>query len=867
MRTFLAGLSDESRRLRYFSGAANVDWAAAAAVAVDAPSSYGLVATRGDGRVVAHACYASSGGERAELAFAVADELHGMGIATILLAHLAEAAEANGIEWLIAEVLPENHRMIDVFRESGFAVHTRSVPGAIEVEFPVALTLRARQRLEEREQLAAATAVAAFLAPASVAVIGASRRRDTVGNQVLRNLLASGFNGPVYAVNPRADSVESLPSYASVGDLPEPVELAVVAVPADAAVEAARGCAGLGVRALLVLSAGFAETGEEGAARQRELLRICRGAGMRLVGPNCLGVLNTAPGVGLNATFASSSPPRGRLGFLSQSGALGLAIIDRAADLGLGVSSFVSNGNKGDISGNDLLEYWATDPATDLIALYLESFGNPRKFARLARRVGEHKPILAVKSGRSSAGARATTSHTGALVSASDVTVDALFRQAGVIRADTLSEMLDVATLLSAQPVPRGRRVGIVTNGGALGILCSDASEAAGLEVVELPAALRGELESFLPAAASTVNPVDMIATAGADDYRQVVAAMSASGCVDAIIAIFIPALATEPDDVARAVSTAAADAGDGLTVLAVFASHRPAPSALARGGARVPVFAYPEEAARALGRAAAHGAWRAAPRGRVPDLEGVRLDEASAVIAHALRRGEGWLAPEEVQRLLACYRFETPRWRVAATPAEAGEAAAAMGGPVAVKAIASGLVHKTDAGAVELALDGPEAVRAGAERTRVAASAAGAEPDGYLVQGMAEPGVEMLVGVVHDPLFGPVVACGGGGTAAELIGDVAVRLAPVTDLDAREMIRSLRTFPLLEGYRGAPAVDVAALEDTVLRLAALVDRHPEVVEVDLNPVVMSRRGACIVDARVRIEPPPARRPWPAVGS
>jgi acetyl coenzyme A synthetase (ADP forming)-like protein len=868
MHSFLAGLSPESRRLRYFSGGVNLEWAADAAVTAARPASYGVVATRGgDGRIVAHASYVGARQGRAEVAFEVADEIHGMGIATTLLAHLAEAAVADGIDWFDAQVLPENHAMIEVFRESGFDVRTRSLAGVIEVQFPTELSPEGRRRFDERERVAAAAAVRSFLVPASVAVIGASRRSGTVGNQVLRNLVEHRFEGPVYAINPRADHVASLPAYDSIEDVPHPVELAVVAVAADAALEAARGCARKGVRALLVLSAGFAESGPAGAERQRDLVEICRAAGMRLIGPNCLGLLNTAEAVSLDATFAPEFPPRGSIGFLSQSGALGLAIMDRAGPLGLGLSSFVSNGNKADISGNDLLEYWEEDPATQVIVLYLESFGNPRKFARIARRVGERKPILAVKSGRSAAGSKATGSHTGRIVSASELTVDALFRQAGVIRTDTLSELFDVARLIAAQPIPCGRRVAIVTNGGGLGILCADACDAAGLEVVELPQAVRTELASFLPAAAATTNPVDMIATASSDDYRRTVAAIAAADCVDSVIAIFVPPLATRSDDVARAVAEAAATADPELTVLTVFASDEPARDALVHDALRLPAYAYPEEAARALGKAAAHGVWRASPPGGVPAFDGLRGDEAAALIASALEREPGWLEPDEVQRLLSCYGIATPRSALVATPAAAVAAASGIGGPVAVKAVAPTLLHKTDAGAVALGLLGDTAVAAGAESVRSAAAAAGAEPVGYLVQAMAPAGVEMIVGVVEDPLFGPVVACGSGGTTAELARDVAVRLTPVTDVDAREMVRSLRMYPLLDGYRGAPRADVGALEEVVLRLAALIERHGEVVEVDLNPVIVSPDGATVVDARVRVDHAPPPKPWPAVGA
>jgi acetyl coenzyme A synthetase (ADP forming)-like protein len=865
MRTFLGSLSEESLRLRYFSGGANLDWAARAAVDVSYPASYGIVATRGHDRIVAHASYNTAGEDSAEVAFEVAAELRGMGIATALLAHLAEAAEEGGIGWFEAEVLPENHRMIEVFRESGFTVRTHSVAGEIHLELPTALGPEAVRRFDERESVAAAAAVRSFLAPSSVAVVGASSRPGTVGHETLRNVLDAGFNGPIYAVNTHSDSVLSLPTFRSIGEVPDPVELAVIAVPAASVVETARQCAARGVRAMVVLSAGFAESGAEGSGRQRDLVDVCRSSGMRLVGPNCLGVLNTDPSVRLNATFAPSFPPAGRVGFLSQSGALGLAVIDHAKALGLGLSSFVSNGNKADISGNDLLQYWEQDEATQLIVLYLESFGNPRKFSRLARRVGAHKPILAVKSGRSKAGARAAGSHTGALIAASDVTVDALFGQAGVIRTDTLSELFDVAKLLDAQPVPRGARVGIVTNAGGLAIMCADACEASGLGVPDLPDSLQAELRRFLPPTASVANPVDMIATATAEDYRRTIETVAATGVVDAIVAIFVPPLVTRAEDVAAAICGAAATLDRSLPLVSVFASHEPPPAGLAE--ACVPNYAYPEDAARALAKAAERARWLARDPGAAPSFAGLRRDEATAVLARALTRGGDWLEPAEVATLLSCYGLAMPESALVDTPEAAGRAAEELAGPVAIKAVAPTLVHKTDAGGVALGLVGRHAVAGAAREMGRSAAAAGHVLEGYLVQRMAPAGVEMLVGVVHDPLFGPIVACGGGGTTAELIGDVAVRLTPVTDRDAHDMVRSLRTYPLLRGYRGAMTVDLDALENVVLRLAAMVDEQAEIAELDMNPVIVGAEGALVVDARVRVVQPPARQPWPAIGA
>ncbi|HEX6675945.1 MAG TPA: GNAT family N-acetyltransferase [Actinomycetes bacterium] len=878
VRELLGGLSEESTWLRFFSGFPDLDASARWATEVDYRRRYGLVATIGrDGEVVGHAGWEreSERPERAEVAFVVADRMQGRGLGTILLGQLAEVAGEAGVTVFVAEVLPENHRMVGVFRDSGFPLTTHTVPGLILVEFPTSLTPAARERFERREQAAAVAAMRAMLAPRAVAVVGASRDRGGVGGQLFHNLLAAGFQGPVYPVNPRADVVQSVVAYRSVLEVPGPVDLAVVVVPAAGVVEAARACAEKGARGLVVISAGFAETGPDGAARQRELLRVCRDAGMRLIGPNCLGIVNTAPEVQLDATFGPMLPQRGRVGFMSQSGALGLAIIDYANALGLGLSSFVSVGNKADISGNDLLDYWEEDGGTDVVLLYLESFGNPRKFARVARRVGHSKPIVAVKSGRSAAGARASSSHTGALLAGSDVTVDALFRQAGVIRTDTLAELFDVATLLANQPRPGGRRVAIVTNAGGPGILCADACEADGLEVPALSDGLRERLAAFLPAEASLANPVDLLAAAPAAHYRQALELVVSSGEADAVIVIFIPPLATDPAAVARAIHEGTA-AAEGLPVLAVFMSAQGVPAELNPEPAsgvptgtvpedgrvrRIPSYRFPEEAARALARAVEYGVWRATPPGHVPELEGLRRDEASGLLAAALAEGPRWLAPDEVALLLDCYGLPLAPWRLAGTPEAAAAAAGELGGPVAVKAVAPGLVHKTEAGAVRLGLAGAERVHAAAAEMADGVAAAGHHVERFLVQRMLPAGVEMLVGVVHDPSFGPVVACGAGGTAVELLRDVQVRITPLTDADASAMVRSLVTYPLLDGYRGAPPADVPALEDLLLRVGALVEAHPEVAELDLNPVMVLPRGqgAVVVDARVRVEaaPPP----------
>ncbi len=864
LREFFDGLSFQSRAFRFFSGAVDVERVAAGLAAVDYADHYGLLAVRGGGRVVGHGLYVGGPDRRAEVAFAVAEEMQGRGLGTILLAHLAEVAEEHGYVAFVAEVLPQNHRMIEMFRESGLPTQVRAEPGVLRVEMPVSLSPAARERFDNRDRLAAQAAVRAVLAPRSLALVGASRRPGSVGAEVMRNLVESGFRGELYPVNPGAEEVGGRKAYPSLAALPGEVDLAVIAVPAPAVAAAAREAAAQGARALVVLSAGFSETGEEGTRRERELLAICRESGVRLVGPNCLGVLGTAPGEPLNATFIPDPPPAGSVAFASQSGALGLALAEFARERLLGVSSFVSLGNRADLTANDFLEFWEEDGRTRVALLYIESFSNPRRFSRLARRIGRELPVVAMKSGRSAAGARAASSHTGALLAASDRTVDALFEQSGVVRAETLAEMLDLAALFGGQPLPEGRRVAIVTNAGGPGIMCADACEAAGLEVPETPEEVRAKLREFANPAAGLGNPVDLIASAGAEEFRRAIVALSAWEGIDAIVSIFIRPLATSTEEVAAAIGAAAGELARPLPLQAVFmTTGERAPLAEAAG---VPIHVQPEGAARALGKAAAYAEWRRRPPAAPPELEADR-DGAAATIAEALAAGREWLSAAECERVLRCYRVALPGSRIAADEGGAGEAAAQLGGRVALKAQGPGILHKSELGAVAVGLDGAEEVAAAAARMRAGLGKQGLEAESFLVQQMVEDGTELLVGVATDPVFGPVLACGAGGTAVELLGDVALRLCPLTGADAAEMIRSLRSFPLLTGFRGSAAADLASLEDLVLRVGALAATHHEIVELDLNPVLATPTGALAADARIRVAPAPPERPWPRTWS
>ena len=859
LAAFLRALPDEDRRLRFFSLGANLARIARDETNIDYIRSLGLLATFGpDQRIVGHGLYAPADEGRAEVAFAIARDFQGRGLATILLGQLAQAASTNGIETFEAVVLPDNRRMLGVLRQSGFPVQMRYEVDSIVVIFPTSLTPERIARFEEREEVASANALRRILYPRSVAVIGASRNPRSIGAAVMRNLVASGFTGPIYPINLTADRIEGLTAFPNIEAVPSTVDLAVVAVPAVSVQQVVEQCGRKGVQSLIVLTAGFGEAGAEGRKRQMELLSVCRNYGMRMIGPNCIGVINADPHAPMNASFGPLAPPAGRIGLASQSGAVGLAAIDFTIARELGFSSVVSMGNKADISGNDLLGYWHSDPSTDVILLYLESFGNPRKFARLARSIGKSKPIVALKSGRSSVGARATASHTGALLAASDVTVDALFHQSGVIRTDTLDEMLDVADLLVHQPLPSGSRVAIVTNVGGPAVMCADVCESLGLQIPALSSATQKRLREILPLEASVVNPVDMLAAASPDQYRDTVATLANDPEVDAVISIFLAPLVVQPGEVAAAITSCTSQ----KPILGVFMSSGALPALSAADGRRIPGYHMPEPAARALAHVVRYAKWRAQAVEASPVLEGIQRDEAALLLARALRDGGGWLSPEDVLRLLQLYGVPTVEQRTVTSAEEAGVAAQAIGGEVALKVVAPGVIHKSDVGGVRLNLRGAIAVTRAAQRMAQAlVRKLGVSPQGFIVQRMVPPGVELLVGVVNDRQFGPTVACGAGGTQVELMKDVAIRLTPLTGADASGMLRELRTFPLLTGYRGAPAADISAIEDVLLRIGALADDHPCIAELDCNPVIASASGAIVVDARLRCEAAAPDRP------
>jgi acyl-CoA synthetase (NDP forming)/GNAT superfamily N-acetyltransferase len=778
---------------------------------------------------------------QAEFAVLVDDANHGRGIGTLLLEHLAATARRNGITELIGEVLAGNTPMLTMAADLNPGLRKEWDSGVVQVRFATGVADTAA--MDARDRQAERLSLAPLLTPHAVAVVGAGRNPGGIGHEVLLGLRDGRFTGSLYAVNPYAPEVAGVPAYPSVADLPTPVDLAVVAVPAPAVAGVLAECGAAGVRAAVVLSSGFGEEGPAGRAAQADLVRIARANGIRLVGPNCLGVLNTDPAVRLHATFAEVTPPAGGLAVASQSGAVAITILDHAARTGTGLSTFVSLGNKADVSGNDLLSYWYDDPGTRAVALYLESVGNPRRFARIARALARRKPVLAVKSGRTVSGSRAGASHTAA-AAAPDVTVDTLFTQAGVIRCDTLGELLDTARLLVDQPLPAGNRLAIVGNAGGVNVLAAAAADAAGLSVPELSDAVQATIGAA--GGAALANPIDLGAATTPHAIGTAIRAVAASGEVDALLVVFAATRANDVPGVVAAIA-GAADAAH-LPVAAVLLGLPQPPNVL--GERRTPVYPLPEQAVTALARAARYAAWRETPLGTVPDLSDVDSSAARTMVAGALVEGGGWQSPESAAALLRCYRIPVLDGTVVRDADAAVAAAQVHGYPVALKAADPALVHKSDVGGVRLGLANADAVRAGYAAIAVAL---GVTAPAVLVQPMTHGTVELVAGVVHDPLFGSLVMVGLGGVHTELFGDRALRLLPLTDLDAGRMWRSLRAAPLLTGYRGEPGVDTAAVEDLLVRLGRLAEDLPEIAELDLNPVLAGPLGLVAVDVKLRL--------------
>ncbi len=840
LRQMHARMSDRTKYLRYFTAVNEIsDRQLQVFTDVDYDAAAGLVAVLGTELIAAGTYHRDPGGTEAEVAFVVEDAHQRRGLGSILLEHLAAAAQERGIRRFTAEVLAGNPQMLRVFTDAGYSVRREYGDGILEVVFDIAPTDESRAVMHSRERRAEARSVHRLLNPRSVAVVGASNDPLKLGHAVLQNLIRAGFTGPVYPVHPEAVAVQAVRAYPKVLDIPDEVDLAVIAVPAESVPDVFESCRAKGVRGLVILTAGYAEAGAAGADAQRRMVALARSHGMRVLGPNCLGLVNTDPTVRLNATLAARLPPPGRVGFFCQSGALGIAILADAADRGLGLSSFASAGNRADVSGNDMLQYWYDDPRTDVVLLYLESFGNPRKFARLARALARRKPVIALKSGRH---AVVTPGLTASSAVVSESAVAALFAQSGVIRVDTLVRAFDVAQLLTHQPLPTGGRVAIVGNSTALGVLALDAC-----------------LEHGLTVAGGA--PIDVGVSVDPPTLAFSVLTALYDADVDAVIVVYVPPVAVRGQAHAAALRAAAAVAAK--PVLTTFVAVdgllealtvRGEDGAAARG--TIPSYGTPERAVAALASAVEYARWRAAPAGDVVRPAGMDPDRARRLVDdwRAKHPAERQLTVGERVELLRCYGIDVLDFRVVNTADEAVAAAVELRHPVVLKVVDETYRHRDDRVGVRLAVRDDASVRAAFAEL---ASLAG--PPVY-VQSMADDDrstVGTVFGVTADPSFGALVSFGLGGMATELLDDRAYRAVPLTDVDAADLIDGPRAAPLLRGYRGSAPVDVNALADLALRLSALADDLPEVVSLSLRPVLVGPAGLRVAGTAARIGPPP----------
>jgi len=875
VRQMHAQMSPSNIYLRFFSlSPASAEREAARITRPPDAEHCALLAWLGD-ELVGVASYEPAGPPGvAEIAFSVTDHMHGRGVGTLLLDHLVSDARLRGLRAFTAETLAGNVAMLRVFADAGLAAKRQMSDGVVETTFPLPSD-EADQRLRiylesvaRRERSADVASLRSLLEPSCVAIVGASRKPGRVGHAILRNVVQAGFAGRIYAVNPHAKSVLGVACVPAVADLPEPADVAVIAVPAASVNAVADECGRRGVRSIVVVTSGIgAETGAE-------LLATCRRHGMRLVGPNCFGV--AVPAHGLNATFAGAGSLPGSAGLVVQSGGIGIAVLEHLTRLGIGVSSFASVGDKYDVSSNDMLMWWEQDNATRLGVLYVESFGSPRRFARTARRVGRRFPVLTVIGGRSAAGQRAAASHTAAAATPL-VTQEALFGQAGVIATTSLGELVDAAALLACQPLPAGDRVAIVSNAGGAGVLAADACGDNDLRVATLAERTQQRLRRLLPGGATVAGPVDTSAAVSQRAFRDCLERVARDDGVDAVMAITVPTALGHLDpailaaDVAKPLVAVMLDQQESVRLLHRSPGRRPGGAAQANDGDEaaaanspaadspavdaIPCYLYPESAARALGHAVRYSAWRSSSQGRVPELAGIRQDDARQLVARFLadRHLGGWLPPGQVADLLHCYGVALVPTVEAADADVAVRAAASLGdAAVVLKADVEGLVHKSDAGAVLLDLRTEQDVRRGyTELSR----RFGDRLRRVLVQPMITDGVEVLIGVVHEPVFGPLMVFGLGGVATDVLGDHTARLTPLTDVDADGMIRGIRAAPLLTGHRGSTPADLDSLAELLLRVSRLADEIPEVAELDLNPVIARPDGASPVDARIRIVP------------
>lgn len=838
LREFYARVSDRSKYYRFFSPMPRLsDRDVKRFTQVDHHDRVAFVLTL-QGRMIAVGRYDVVRAGEAEVAFLVEDQHQGRGIAQVLLEHLAQAARERGIHKFVAEVLPDNQRMIQTFRDAGYRVVSAYDEGVLQLEFPIEPTDTAIGIMQGREHVAEAASIHRFFNPRSVAVIGASRRQDTIGQALVRNLVTGDFTGRVYAVNPTARAVSGLPTYPSVGDIEDDVDVAIVAVPADAVEDVVLDCAAKGVHGLVVISSGFAETGEEGRQRQRRLVGLSRSYGLRLIGPNALGIINTHPDVKINASLAGLMPPRGRAGFFCQSGALGSAILEKVNNRGLGLSTFVSAGNRADVSGNDLLQYWEEDESTEVVMMYLESIGNPRKFSRIARRVSLRKPVIAVRSGRTTQGV--PMGHAVRKIAAPPQAVDAMFRQAGVIQVDTLDDMFDVAQLAAHQPLPRGRRVAIVGNSDALGLLAADAAAAVGL-VVNKQVALSAEPspEDFEDALDDAIDDPD----------------------VDAVVAVYIPPIDVGSAAIANVLAAVGEQSDKPLVSTFLGAEGVPellrvpdlAGSTAGRGS--VPSYPAVEAAVRALARVVDYAVWLRTPDGRAPDPDTVDVAAAQGIVHKVLSTyPDGHdLGTADLTALLAAYGIDLWESRPVRTLRDAQRAGKELGWDVVLKATAEHLRERPDQAHVVRSIDDePEMREAWKDLSRVIDDP---ERAAFVVQKSAAPGVPVAIRSLEDPLFGPVVSFGISGPIIELLADVSYRIPPLYQHDAASMVREIKSAPMLFGYRGSEVVDIEEVERLIQRVAQLQNDIPQVRSLELGLVLAGAHGSTVLNASARIEP------------
>jgi len=799
------------------------------------------------GQMIAVGRYDTVKPGEAEVAFLVEDAHQGRGIGQLLLEHLAQAGRERGIERFVAEVLPDNQAMIHTFRDAGYRLGSGYEDGVMMLEFPIDPTETAIGVMEAREHRAEAASIDRFLNPASIAVIGASRRQDTIGHALVRNLITGDYTGRVYVVNQQGKAVSGLPAYASVTDIPDSVDVAVVAVPAESVQDVVLDCAAKGVQGLVVISSGFAETGEIGRQRQRQLVGLARSYGLRLIGPNCLGVINTSPAVSMNASLATLIPPRGRAGFFCQSGALGSAILEKVHNRGLGLSTFVSAGNRADVSGNDLLQFWLEDDATEVVLLYLESIGNPRKFSRVARKVSRRKPVIAVRSGRTTQGV--PMGHTVRRIAAPQQAVDAMFRQAGVIQVDTLDEMFDVAQLLAHQPLPAGRRVAVVGNSDALGLLAIDAAASVGLVVN---------------------HSVSLGADATAEDFEDALDAAIDDRDVDAVVAVYIPPLNVSGEDVANVLAAVGEQSDKPLVSTFLGAEGIPellrVPDVAGHTAGRGSVPSYPavEAAVRALARVVEYAVWRRHPVDEPLDPEINAHTPAGKRLVNEIlmKHPDGHdLDHAERSELLAAYDIDVWPVRRVGSLEQAQAIGEELGWDVVLKATHERLRNRPDLAHVWRNIDTADEM-ADAWTTLVRTIS---DPDsaGFVVQKNAPPGVPVAITSMEDPLFGPVVSFSISGVMTELLADKSFRIPPLATQDAADMVREIKSSPLLFGYRGSEVVDVAEVERLILRVSQLQHDLPQVRALALSLVLANAQGASVLTTAIRVEPmPDPRSDW-----